>query len=58
MLHWSFVSIFDEYRRFSIPKSRAMDLQFIELFNKDQVVLDQKYLPDWPEIENDLFLYS
>jgi tyrosine-protein phosphatase SIW14 len=29
---WSMTSIFDEYRRFSYPKSRFMDQQFIELF--------------------------
>lgn len=29
---WSLTSIFDEYRRYSTPKSRAMDLQFIEAF--------------------------
>ncbi|KAF9141346.1 Tyrosine-protein phosphatase dsp1 [Mortierella sp. GBA39] len=30
---WSHTSIFDEYRRFSHPKSRSMDQQFIELFD-------------------------
>ncbi|KAI8898285.1 tyrosine phosphatase family-domain-containing protein [Globomyces pollinis-pini] len=54
--HWSFVSIFEEYRRFSHPKSRSMDQQFIELFDKSQVRVDPKYLPGWPEIENDIFL--
>ena len=46
MLHWSFVSIFDEYRRFSHPKSRQMDQQFIELFDTCMVQLDQMHLPD------------
>ncbi|GAA5883248.1 hypothetical protein JCM3774_000643 [Rhodotorula dairenensis] len=51
---WSLTSIFDEYRRYSTPKSRAMDLQFIEAFgglpdvwrlcNRDQ-------LPPWPLLE-------
>ncbi|POY70766.1 putative Protein-tyrosine-phosphatase [Rhodotorula taiwanensis] len=51
---WSLTSIFDEYRRYSTPKSRAMDLQFIEAFaglpdvwrlcNRDQ-------LPRWPTLE-------
>ncbi|KAE8541760.1 hypothetical protein D1P53_001933 [Cryptococcus gattii VGV] len=30
---WSLTSIFDEYRRFSAPKSRAVDQQFIDLFD-------------------------
>ncbi|ODN72912.1 hypothetical protein L202_08328 [Cryptococcus amylolentus CBS 6039] len=30
---WSRTSIFDEYRRFSAPKSRAVDQQFIDLFD-------------------------
>ncbi|WVQ96017.1 hypothetical protein IAU59_003117 [Kwoniella sp. CBS 9459] len=30
---WSLTSIFDEYRRFSSPKSRAVDQQFIDLFD-------------------------
>ena len=46
MLHWSFVSIFDEHRRFSHPKSRQMDQQFIELFDTCMVQLDQMHLPD------------
>jgi hypothetical protein len=58
MQHWSYVSIFDEYRRFSNPKSRAMDLQFIELFETALVRLTPQYLPNWPEIENDVFLPS
>jgi tyrosine-protein phosphatase SIW14 len=31
---WSMTAIFDEYRRFSHPKSRFMDQQFIELFQQ------------------------
>ncbi|KAJ3070429.1 phosphoribosylaminoimidazole carboxylase ade2 [Podochytrium sp. JEL0797] len=49
--HWSFTSIFEEYRRFSHPKSRTMDQQFIELFELRNVVADPKYLPDWPEVQ-------
>jgi tyrosine-protein phosphatase SIW14 len=29
---WSATAVFDEYRRFSFPKSRVMDQLFIELF--------------------------
>ncbi|KAL7747171.1 tyrosine-protein phosphatase siw14 [Sorochytrium milnesiophthora] len=49
--HWSHTSIFDEYRRFSHPKSRSMDQQFIELFDASKVwgVVDQEHLPAWPE---------
>jgi tyrosine-protein phosphatase SIW14 len=56
MQHWSLVSIFEEYKRFSHPKSRAMDQQFIELFDSSRVRVDVQYLPDWPEIENDVYL--
>ncbi|ORY34792.1 tyrosine phosphatase family-domain-containing protein, partial [Naematelia encephala] len=34
---WSLTSIFDEYRRFSSPKSRAVDQQFIDLFDLSPV---------------------
>ncbi|GMK57513.1 hypothetical protein CspeluHIS016_0403470 [Cutaneotrichosporon spelunceum] len=34
---WSLTSIFDEYRRFSAPKSRAVDQQFIDLFDLSPV---------------------
>lgn len=34
-------SIFDEYRRFSAPKSRAVDQQFIDLFD---------LVPVWAEV--------
>lgn len=47
---WTYSSIFDEYRRFSHPKSRAMDQQFIELFDMNMVVYSKKLLPSWPEI--------
>ncbi|KAF9436049.1 hypothetical protein BGZ76_004928 [Entomortierella beljakovae] len=47
--HWSHTSIFDEYRRFSHPKSRSMDQQFIELFDCREAwkVIDPKWVPDW-----------
>ncbi|KAI9168382.1 tyrosine-protein phosphatase siw14 [Blastocladiella emersonii ATCC 22665] len=50
--HWSHTSIFDEYRRFSHPKSRSMDQQFIELFDTDKAwaVIDKRHVPDWPEL--------
>ncbi|KAI8344653.1 putative tyrosine-protein phosphatase At1g05000-like protein [Chlamydoabsidia padenii] len=50
--HWSHTSIFDEYRRFSHPKCRSMDQQFIELYDANQVwpLVDQRYLPDWPTL--------
>ncbi|KAJ3270690.1 hypothetical protein HDV01_007514 [Terramyces sp. JEL0728] len=56
--HWSYVSIFEEYRMFSHPKSRSMDQQFIELFDTSQVRASPDYLPDWMEIENDVFLQA
>ncbi|KAI9094620.1 putative tyrosine-protein phosphatase At1g05000 [Phlyctochytrium arcticum] len=49
--HWSHTSIFDEYRRFSHPKSRSMDQQFIELFDATRVEFDPNWLPEWPEID-------
>ncbi|KAI8092289.1 tyrosine phosphatase family-domain-containing protein [Gilbertella persicaria] len=50
--NWSHTSIFDEYRRFSHPKSRSMDQQFIELYDAKQVwpLVDKKYLPNWPTL--------
>ncbi|OZJ01672.1 hypothetical protein BZG36_05429 [Bifiguratus adelaidae] len=50
--HWSHTSIFDEYRRFSHPKSRSMDQQFMELFDPAPVwkLVDKAHLPDWPTL--------
>ncbi|CEG63236.1 hypothetical protein CU097_015597 [Rhizopus azygosporus] len=50
--NWSHTSIFDEYRRFSHPKSRSMDQQFIELYDPNQVwpLVDRRYLPNWPTL--------
>ncbi|KAJ2771734.1 tyrosine-protein phosphatase siw14 [Coemansia nantahalensis] len=49
---WTHTSIFDEYRRYSAPKSRSMDQQFIELFDVRPVLdqLDADHLPDWPTV--------
>ncbi|CAO1633189.1 unnamed protein product [Jaminaea pallidilutea] len=55
---WSLTTIFDEYRRFSAPKSRSMDQEFIELFDtrrvwdemkgggREQVEM-RRWLPRW-----------
>ncbi|UZJ54302.1 hypothetical protein CBS101457_003622 [Exobasidium rhododendri] len=46
---WSLTAIFDEYRRFSVPKSRSMDQEFIELYSEDIVWLhvERQWLPRW-----------
>ncbi|WFD18943.1 protein-tyrosine-phosphatase [Malassezia caprae] len=46
---WSLTTIFDEYRRFSFPKSRSMDQEFIELFGENAVwsQIDPQWLPSW-----------
>ncbi|GAA5851003.1 hypothetical protein JCM5353_007178 [Sporobolomyces roseus] len=49
---WSLTAIFDEYRRYSHPKSRQMDLQFIEAFKGLDKVWDlasqnRPHLPSW-----------
>ncbi|GAA5846506.1 hypothetical protein JCM9279_006719 [Rhodotorula babjevae] len=51
---WSLVSVFDEYRRYSHPKSRAMDLQCIEAFGglpKVWDTVDREHLPQWATLE-------
>ena len=52
--HWSLASVFDEYRRFSWPKSRELDLQCIEAFDIRKVwwMLKRepekwRWLPKW-----------
>ncbi|KAK1944896.1 Tyrosine-protein phosphatase DSP1 [Phytophthora citrophthora] len=48
---WAFSSIFDEYIRFSAPKPRMMDQQFIELFKTERVTEEEtlaEHLPNWP----------
>ncbi|KAI9269075.1 tyrosine phosphatase family-domain-containing protein [Phascolomyces articulosus] len=54
--NWSHTSIFDEYRRFSHPKSRSMDQQFIELYDTNQVwpLVNRGYLPRWPTLADPL----
>ena len=46
---WCLSSIFAEYIRFSFPKHRVLDQQFIELFNSDEVLrhVEDEYLPEW-----------
>lgn len=46
---WSLTTIFDEYRRFSWPKSRSMDQEFIELYDESAVWrdVDIRWLPKW-----------
>lgn len=45
--HWSHIAICEEYRRFAHPKARALDQQFIELFDVSQVKYDRRYPPRW-----------
>lgn len=35
--NWSLSMIFDEYRRFAFPKARALDQQFIELYDDTEI---------------------
>ncbi|CAK7896585.1 inositol phosphatase Siw14p [[Candida] anglica] len=45
---WSLTIIFDEYRKFSAPKERPMDQQFIELYDEKEIVKfaqDNNFLP-------------
>lgn len=46
---WSLTTIFDEYRRFSAPKSRSMDQEFIELYRESVVwsQLERDWIPKW-----------
>ncbi len=44
---WSFSSICDEYQAMAAPKPRALDKQFIELFDLSQVGFDPRYVPSW-----------
>ncbi|TNY24179.1 tyrosine phosphatase family-domain-containing protein [Rhodotorula diobovata] len=48
---WSLVSVFDEYRRYSHPKSRAMDLQCIEAFGGLPKTVDRAHLPRWATLD-------
>lgn len=48
---WSLTMIFDEYRRFAFPKARALDQQFIEMYDDNQirkVATEKAWLPlEW-----------
>jgi tyrosine-protein phosphatase SIW14 len=46
---WSLSTVFDEYRRFSFPKSRSMDQEFIELYREHVVwsKVQPSMLPRW-----------
>lgn len=46
---WSLTMIFDEYRRFSFPKPRSMDQEFIELYPEQSVwpLVDRRWIPHW-----------
>jgi len=44
---WSLCSILDEYIRFSFPKSRFMDQQFIELFDVNRIRVKLRHIPVW-----------
>lgn len=35
--NWSLTMIFDEYRRFAFPKARALDQQFIEMYDDREI---------------------
>ncbi|QLG72486.1 hypothetical protein HG535_0D01940 [Zygotorulaspora mrakii] len=36
--NWSLTMIFDEYRRFAFPKARALDQQFIEMYDDKEII--------------------
>ncbi|GAA5826279.1 hypothetical protein JCM11251_007238 [Rhodosporidiobolus azoricus] len=49
---WSLTAVFEEYRRYSHPKSRALDLECIEAFGGLPEVwrtIDRQNLPPWAE---------
>lgn len=46
--NWSLTMIFDEYRRFAFPKARALDQQFIEMYDDEEIkriANDNNWLP-------------
>ncbi|CAR25058.1 Tyrosine-protein phosphatase SIW14 [Lachancea thermotolerans] len=46
--NWSLTMIFDEYRRFAFPKARALDQQFIEMYDEDKIkriAQEKQWLP-------------
>lgn len=48
--NWSLTMIFDEYRRFAFPKARALDQQFIEMYD-DQEIISTANSRDWLPIQ-------
>ncbi|KAE8227902.1 hypothetical protein CF326_g7184 [Tilletia indica] len=47
---WSLTTIFDEYRKFSAPKSRSMDQEFVELYAGEEAVwtrVEPRWVPRW-----------
>ncbi|KXS14157.1 protein-tyrosine phosphatase [Gonapodya prolifera JEL478] len=50
ILHWSLTSAFAEYRAFAAPKERAMDQQFVEVFDTTTVKYEREWVPEWPEL--------
>lgn len=56
---WSLTTIFDEYRRFSAPKSRSMDQESIELYAGEAEVwarVEPRWVPDWAGFPSDRVL--
>lgn len=45
LMHYSFISIYEEYRRFSSPRLQLQHEQFIELYDIELVVLNNEKLP-------------
>lgn len=48
--NWSLTMIFDEYRRFAFPKARALDQQFIEMYD-DRLIKKIAMKNNWLPIE-------
>lgn len=48
--NWSLTMIFDEYRRFAFPKARALDQQFIEMYD-DHVIKKNAHENNWLPIK-------
>lgn len=48
--NWSLTMIFDEYRRFAFPKARALDQQFIEMY-EDEEIKTIAYEKGWLPLE-------
>lgn len=48
--NWSLTMIFDEYRKFAFPKVRALDQQFIELYDDTEIIELAKH-ENWLPIE-------